>query len=708
MKTDFRALRPVHDRRGVTLIEMLVACALLVLMMTIIVQVFGAATGAVSTQRVYQELDTNLRQVDAMLRQDLANVTARFTPPLDPKNNYGYFEYIENSFADNQGEDADDCLRFTAKAPEGQVFTGRMYVQPAFALGITKPSLQRTTYLQSQPITITSQYAEIIYFLRNGNLYRRVLLVAPDLQSSIQQVGPGPQPSGFLYNPFNPTAVTGLVVSWQGMNDISAHPSPTLPGISNTNQYTIIILNTLGDLTNRENRAFTPRFVNDFTAVSDTTIPPALSPDGIPDDDNGDSVPDFWPSLYPNAIAAGLLNEPLPAKRTYGSSSNMAFPYIYQYAYSHPDEETLNLGWIHSPNPKLTSSTAGSWLNVLNALNHNPLVAGDSLANPTQVETWWGFPTWRETMHASWTDPYRILSANGQSLGLVPLSAAVLPTDTLNFLPPMTNDYIPGTNTQIRLIPQPNHDVFGSNSSFITLTAPAADALWKQLWEDDLIMTGVRSFDVKAYDPSFGGYVDLGWGDDVRLSAPYVTAATLSTLVPQYLGPIPGANPAHVPTDTGATTGTPSIIWPPKLASDPTAQFWNLYPQTFAHEGRIPPLTWDLKLDAQTGIWPIGENFTTTVRLRRVWDSWSTDYSNAPANGINPLTGQPLGPPFPRLDPATGLPPLNPPYNNAIYPSYPPPYPLPLRGLRIQIRVADPRSEKAKTLTITQDFSDKL
>ncbi len=41
---------------------------------------------------------------------------------------------------------------------------------------------QLTTYLQSQPVTITSDYAEIIYFLRNGNLYRRVLLVAPDLQ----------------------------------------------------------------------------------------------------------------------------------------------------------------------------------------------------------------------------------------------------------------------------------------------------------------------------------------------------------------------------------------------------------------------------------------------------------------------------------------------------------------------------------------------
>ena len=88
--------------------------------------------------------------------------------------------------------------------------------------------------------------------------------------------------------------------------------------------------------------------------------------------------------------------------------------------------------------------------------------------------------------------------------------------------------------------------------------------------------------------------------------------------------------------------------------------------------------------------------------LRRVWDSWSTDYTNAPANSINNATrqhaagnnlpaGLPWGPPFP-----------------PIYPSYPPPYPAPLRGIQIQIRVTDPSNQRIKTLTIHQDFSDKL
>ena len=81
------------------------------------------------------------------------------------------------------------------------------------------------------------------------------------------------------------------------------------------------------------------------------------------------------------------------------------------------------------------------------------------------------------------------------------------------------------------------------------------------------------------------------------------------------------------------------------------------------------------------------------VRLRRVWDSWSTEYTQAPGTGVNPARPVfPAGPPF--------APP--------IYPSYPPPYPAPLRGIQIQIRVTDPTNQRVKTLTIRQDFTDKL
>jgi hypothetical protein len=90
----------------------------------------------------------------------------------------------------------------------------------------------------------------------------------------------------------------------------------------------------------------------------------------------------------------------------------------------------------------------------------------------------------------------------------------------------------------------------------------------------------------------------------------------------------------------------------------------------------------------------LGDDRPGIVRLRRVWDSWSTDYSRAPGRGLDSTVsvGFQAGPPF------------SPP----IYPSYPPPYPAPLRGIQIQIRVADPTNQRIKSVTIRQDFTDKL
>src|SRR5262249_14390629 len=156
--------------------------------------------------------------------------------------------------------------------------------------------------------TITSDYAEIIYFLRNGNLYRRVLLIAPELQSSIvpalsnANVGNN---TGYLPNgnpfPFTPDALGGAQVSWQGVNDLSARPAAA--GVPGNNP---IVLNTLGDLTNRENRFASPRFANDFWNLTGGGAGVA-GPDGIPDDLNSDNVPDLYPSLYRHVFNNALI-----------------------------------------------------------------------------------------------------------------------------------------------------------------------------------------------------------------------------------------------------------------------------------------------------------------------------------------------------------------------------------------------------------------
>ena len=240
--------------------------------------------------------------------------------------------------------------------------------------------------------------------------------------------------------------------------------------------------------------------------------------------------------------------------------------------------------------------------------------------------------------------------------------------------------------------PQPYNDGFGSPSVFFPLNGGVPPALWSQYsWEDDLVMTGVRSFDIKAYDNSLAAYADLGWGDDLRLYQFYVN--------------FPGV---VIPAAPPALAGTPPVtIWPPvNPAVNPLGQYYNTLTQTFAHEGRMPPLVEDNVFDAQYGAVPagyyaapnntytgnIGDDNPQVVRLRRVWDSWSTEYTQAPGTGVNNTSGFPAGPP----------------YAPPIYPSYPPPYPAPLRGIQIQIRVTDPANQRVKTLTIRQDFTDKL
>ncbi|MFO0909978.1 MAG: hypothetical protein U0794_16795 [Isosphaeraceae bacterium] len=259
----------------------------------------------------------------------------------------------------------------------------------------------------------------------------------------------------------------------------------------------------------------------------------------------------------------------------------------------------------------------------------------------------------------------------------------------LGFLPglPSTMIYarptVPFRSQPLLYSDNASFDSSGNNDLLFVLGGnPASPQLnvWRQCWEDDLVMTGVRSFDIKAYDNSVAGYVDLGWGNDGRQwpAGPGTAPTLLGVLGSTGSNTINSTYPSGFP-------------WPPTFLN-----YYNVYNQTFAHEGRILPLVWDARSDYQyPGLLPnLGDDNTHVVRLRRVWDTWSTDYSYAPATGSHPVTGSPHG-----RGRVGGAP---------VYPSYPPPYPMALRGLQIQIRVVDPRNERIKVLTIRQDFSDRL
>jgi len=212
-------------RRGLTLVEMLVVVALTVLMMSIIAQIMTATTGAIQVARAYHQLDSELRAIEGTIKRDLGAATARMTPPLNPKDNLGYFEYGENEFADAQGEDSDDYISFTAQYTDGNLFYGRYFPAPSGVPGGVGPDVRANSNQPVSPIMVSSDTAEVVYFLRNGNLYRRVFLVKPNLKLfhewafSTNGAYTGVRAANM------PGIGNGVYLGWQALNDISTRPS---------------------------------------------------------------------------------------------------------------------------------------------------------------------------------------------------------------------------------------------------------------------------------------------------------------------------------------------------------------------------------------------------------------------------------------------------------------------------------------------------
>ena len=184
--------------------------------------------------------------------------------------------------------------------------------------------------------------------------------------------------------------------------------------------------------------------------------------------------------------------------------------------------------------------------------------------------------------------------AYGQPNGLTPRLQTVVPVAEDNQLLPWMG--VPLTTAQggsfpaaydfsiIRRNPQLFSDAqaYHTNMSIFLGVNGAIDPVWAVSLEDDLVMTNVRSFDVKAYDSVLGNYADLGWGNDVRFAA--------SVMTPAAAGGFLHGNP-----DYSTGTNIPPLVGILGSAVD----YIN---NTFAHEGRMPPITNDLRFDAQFGI----------------------------------------------------------------------------------------------------------
>jgi prepilin-type N-terminal cleavage/methylation domain-containing protein len=263
------------NRRGMTLVEMLVAMTATLLLMAAVAQAFGVFGAAITGSRGVLDLDARMRNAAWRLRSDLAGITVRPLPPITPESGQGYLEIIEGPRSDLQEAitgntigngtavgptDVDDILLFTTqstnppfvgRAPSGNTFESTVAEVAWFA---------RQTPGASNPETYT--------------IYRKQLLV-------MGYVGVAPF-SGSGTNSVN-WATAGS--SWSSFFNAPCDVSVRREG--NT-----LVPNTLADLSRREARflhnlsgaisasAFPYRFLGG-TSHQTLATNPALLPTGL-------------------------------------------------------------------------------------------------------------------------------------------------------------------------------------------------------------------------------------------------------------------------------------------------------------------------------------------------------------------------------------------------------------------------------------------
>jgi prepilin-type N-terminal cleavage/methylation domain-containing protein len=244
------------SRRGMTLVEMLVAVTATLVLMTAVAQIFGIFGDTISGSRAVLDLDGRMRNVAWRLRSDLAGATARTLPPLASDAGEGYFEIIEGPATDADAAagatvgqaDHDDAILLTTRNTDVP-FIGRA------------PTLSGTT-IQGQSDTFESTVAEVAWFARptpNSNpttytLYRRQLLV-------MGYVGADPFHS-------NPGSNNSLAWSDAGSSWSDYYNLPC--DVSVRRQGSTLFPNTLADLTRRESR-----FMHNVSGMTGVTAFPS-------------------------------------------------------------------------------------------------------------------------------------------------------------------------------------------------------------------------------------------------------------------------------------------------------------------------------------------------------------------------------------------------------------------------------------------------
>ena len=671
------------------MMEILVATALMLTIMLAVAWVFGMVGETIADSRSSLEMTGQLRGVAARLKKELDGITVTMLPPRDPASNEGYFEITEGAIGpvippqvynpdtglyqplgigrntdrprvptaadpdpipyevDTAVGDVDDILMFTTGA-SGEPFIGQMVVRvdpAAYGLQVRgqddwNGDVTPDDYAYVSSV-IQAEAAEVAYFVRDGTLYRRQLLVIPDFpQIDLDERNPGTQ------------TLAQMSYAKRGFynNDVSIRDEWYLAG----SWTQVMAANTLGDLTKRENRfAHRPR------------------------------VPRTLPGSQPAGSAAG-------------------FPY-------HPH------WWYYRPPANPWQPLPTHWGTFV-----------ESTSPSYVVYTGLGLPTLEECSHPLW--------------------------DAVGELPnPVVNATLP---SQLPLTPSGVYDVWNNSHPYgelnqLTGSMLAFSGHVLPRVGEDVVLTNVVGFDVKVWDPNALVLPAIdARGVMTNLNAPnfYGQPGFSNPGDPNRHGIIPGV--AVTPGDLGywlsmahyldAHPGNPLGNWAINTGME---RYWPIgygayVDLSYGESAPLPVQQWTLLQEwtDPLGILPDlpqgGSDFSgpgeARSQLRRVYDTWSTHYeSNWLDSNLNGAkdTSPPAPPPSDLgnenynqdgsgndlFDEGTdgvdndgnGM------VDDPLEQEAPPPYPVPLRGIQIKIRVFDPDSRQVRERTVICDFLPK-
>ena len=173
------------SRRGLTLIEIMIALTMTLIVLGAMMQAFQYASGQMQMGRATMEMANRLRSAEELLRSDLSNLTVEPRPYTETTNPNGYLEIVDGAMRDKTNAaginsylgDVDDVIAMTVRS-DGQFFRGRHIPDNTTNSKVIESSIAEIMWYTT---FVDRNTDSLIDFDESVKVHRRVLLIRPDM-----------------------------------------------------------------------------------------------------------------------------------------------------------------------------------------------------------------------------------------------------------------------------------------------------------------------------------------------------------------------------------------------------------------------------------------------------------------------------------------------------------------------------------------------